>query len=168
MIPAYAISLLGLSLAGNVLAEPTQAIGWIERVQLQPHKLVLTAKIDTGADNSSIHAENIEVYDRDGEQRVRFEVENRQGQVAKLDLPVERIAYIKRKGAASLERPVVNMQLCIGKSLKQVPINLASRSNFKYRILIGRSYLKDNYLVNAARQFTAEPSCQGALAQSDS
>ena len=167
IIQTFATSLLALGLGGGVVAEPSQAIGWIERVQLHSQKLVMTAKIDTGADNSSIHADNIELYEQAGEQRVRFSVENKQGEVVNLDLPVERVAYIKRKGAAPLERPVVNMELCIGNSLKQVPINLANRGNFKYRMLIGRSYLKDQYLVNSGAQFTAEPNCQGSLAQSD-
>jgi len=155
-------------------AEPVQSIGWIEHVQiasLQPNgALKMKAKIDTGADNSSLHAENIARYDKDGAQWVRFTVTNKDGDTAEFDLPLVRITEIKSKvaGAAPLQRPVVSMELCIGSTLKPVHVNLANRANFRYRMLIGRSYLKDQYLVNSGRQYTVEPACKDeVVAQSD-
>jgi len=138
----------------------TPAIGWIEHVQINPHKLMLKAKIDTGADNSSVHADNIVVYEQNGIKMVKFTVENKNGERADFDLPLVRYAKIKRKGAEPQQRPVINMELCIGNTLKAVNLNLANRENFKYRMLIGRSYLKDQYLVDSGKQYTAEPNCQ--------
>ncbi len=145
--------------------QAAEAIGWIEHVQLQPQNLVLQAKIDTGADNASIHADNIKVYEHQGAKMVKFSIANQQGQRVDYELPLVRYTSIKRKGAASLQRPVVSMSLCLGHTLRTVNINLADRKNFKYRVLIGRSYLKDLYLVDSSKQFTAEPDCQGQLAQ---
>jgi hypothetical protein len=166
---------LAALISTNSYAEPVQAIGWIEHVQVaslnSDGRLKMKAKIDTGADDSSLHAENIAIYDNAGTQWVRFSVTNKDGDTAEFDLPLVRIAAItvKRAGAAPIERPVVNMNLCIGETLKTVPVNLANRANFKYRMLIGRSYLKDQYLVNSGRQYTAEPACVGpVVAQNDS
>lgn len=161
----------GFMLCGLVpvaTAAPARAIGWIEHAQLQPHNMILKAKIDTGADNSSLHAEHIEVYTKDGAKRVKFSVANHNGEMAEFDLPLVRFTTIKRKGAEPLSRPIVNMTLCVGNTLKAVDINLANRKNFKYRMLIGRSYLKDRYLVDSGKQYTTEPNCAGQnLAQQE-
>ncbi|MGD8483231.1 MAG: RimK/LysX family protein [Thioalkalispiraceae bacterium] len=159
----------GLLLGGMVntaSAESVDTIGWIEQVNIHPQNLLITAKIDTGADNSSVHANDIEVYEKQGNKWVRFVIENRQGDMVNFDLPLVRMATIKRKGAAPLQRPIVNMDLCLGNTMKKVQINLADRDNFKYRMLIGRSYLKNQYLVNASQTHTIQPACRAdSLAQ---
>jgi len=157
----FVLGLLGYLLAiPSLQAETIQVIGWIEHVQIQARNIILKAKIDTGADNSSIHADNIQVYDKNGTQWVRFTVRNRENQSADFELPLISYAKIKRKRAEPLLRPVVNMGLCIGNTVKMVDINLANREHFKYRILIGRSYLKEQYLVDSSKQHTIEPDCK--------
>jgi hypothetical protein len=150
-------------------AESEQTIGWIEHVSIHPESLVIRAKIDTGADNSSLHASNIQVYEVNGNQMVMFSVENKDGDMARFDLPLVRMAQIKRRGGADpLQRPVVSMKLCIGNTLKDVDINLADRENFQYRMLIGRSYLGEQFLVSAHKTYTREPACNGEkLAHND-
>jgi len=155
------VGLLTVAFAPNIMAEEPKTIGWIEHVQIQPNGLTLKAKIDTGADNSSVHAEPITVYEKEGAKWVKFSVANKAGEKADFDLPMTRYALIKRKGAEPLRRPVVTMTLCLGNTLKKVNINLANRENFKYRMLIGRSYLQDTLLVNSGKKHTVEPSCTG-------
>jgi hypothetical protein len=162
------LALLGYSLS-NIAFADTPAIGWIEHVKISPKNIMFLAKIDTGADNSSINARNVDIYnDNDGSQRVKFSVQNKTGVDAQFDLPVLRMANIKRKGAATLKRPVVSMNLCIGHVLKTAQVNLANRNNFKYQMLIGRTYLKNVYLVDPNKKNTVEPVCTGdALAMSN-
>lgn len=72
---------------GLPAAEPAQTAvnsshvyGWIETIRLQPDGVELEAKLDTGADTSSLDARNIELFSRDGEKWVRFRVDGlRQG-----------------------------------------------------------------------------------------
>ena len=161
LVSTLVASLLGQA---NLQAEPLQTIGWIEHVQIPSRNIALKAKIDTGADNSSVHADDIQVYEKEGAKWVRFTVRNKENQSAEFDLPLIRYAKIKRKSAEPLLRPVVSMELCIGKTLKKVDINLANREHFKYRMLIGRSYLKELYLVDSSRQYMAEPSCKSPVA----
>ena len=165
---SLAAGLAGFILIPLAMAAQPQTIGWIEHVTVQPGDITLKAKIDTGADNSSVHAKDINIYERDGVKWVSFTVENRQGKNASFDLPVVRMANIKRKGAEPLVRPVVTMDLCIGGTLKTANINLANRENFKYPMLIGRSYLKDQYLVDSGKQYTAQATCNSdTLAQDE-
>ena len=99
---------LGSMLALPCMANETNMIGWIERVKIQNNELMLTAKIDTGADNSSIHAQDVEVYEKHGQQRVKFTVENGKGESSAFDMPVIYMANIKRKmaePAKSEEKP---------------------------------------------------------------
>ena len=121
------VSLLGFTTIKTAVAVPEETIGWIEQDQIQPEYIILTAKIDTGADNSSVHAQNIDVYEKDGNEMVKFSVENKDGDSAEFDLPLVRYTSIKRKGAESIMRPVVSMGLCIGNTLKDVEINLSNR-----------------------------------------
>jgi hypothetical protein len=42
---------------------------------------------------------------------------------------------------------------------KEVEVNLEDRSKFNYQLLIGRSYLKNSFLVDASATFTLKPNC---------
>jgi hypothetical protein len=165
---ALIVVLISFTFSPQSMAEQPQAIGWIEHVQVQPPQsanspvggLILKAKIDTGADNSSVHAEQISVYQKDGTEWVKFSIKNKSGQQAEFNLPLTRYTMIKRRGVEAIKRPVVSMTLCLGNTLRQVDINLANRENFRYRMLIGRSYLQDSLLVNSGQKYTVEPNCQ--------
>jgi len=152
--------MIACGMTSVAFAEPVHTIGWIENVKLTSKNITMNAKIDTGADNSSIHATNISLYEKDNIKMVRFTVESEDGEVAEFDQPLIRVANIKRKGAEPLARPVVSVNLCIGKTLKTAHVNLANRENFEYRMLIGRSYLQDLYLVNSSAKYTVDPDCQ--------
>ena len=135
-------------------------IGWIEPVKIIPEGMVVEAKIDTGADNSSLDVVEWQKLDRNGTPWIRFEVINNQGKTQAFERPFERFARIKRKGTESLKRPVINLALCIGQQQFLAPVNLAKRKKFKYRMLIGRSFLKHRFLVDSGRKLTTTPGCQ--------
>lgn len=151
-----------LPFLGNTFAAPSEKpiIGWIENVQILPENLYLPAKIDTGADHSSINVTNPEEFMKEEKQWIRFTIPLGDEKSVTLERPIQRFAYIKRKGAPKQKRPVVLFDLCVGTMLnKNVPVNLANRTGFKYPMLIGRSFLKRSAIVDSALTFTQQPSC---------
>ena len=51
--------LMGLGIRKDALADQKIMIGWLEAIYLPEYDFVLTAKIDTGAKNCSIHAMDV-------------------------------------------------------------------------------------------------------------
>jgi len=143
----------------SAASEKLITIGWIESVRILPEGVNLEAKIDTGADNSSIGVTKWLSFTKNGSEWVQFSVQGDEGSTQSFERPLERYALIKRKSTGVLKRPVVKMWLCIGKNKILSQVNLAKRNNFKYRMLIGRSLLKNNFLVNSAIKLTLDPDC---------
>ncbi len=154
----YITLLLSSPFTSNASDKPV--IGWIETVSINSTAFQVKAKIDTGADNSSIDASELQLYKKADRQWVKFVVRNNMGDKIELDKPVEDFAYIKRKQGGVIERPVVLIDICIGNTSHRAPVNLASRGHFNYRMLIGRSFLSGHYLVDSSMTESTTPSCQ--------
>ncbi len=137
-----------------------QIIGWVETVQILPENFQISAKIDTGADNSSLNITDPVEFFKGNDPWIRFTVPLGKNKHLTIEKPIERSTHIKRKGAPSLKRPVVLIDLCVGSMYKKnAPVNLADRSGFKYPMLIGRSFLKGLAIVDSELTDTKPPSC---------
>ena len=135
-------------------------IGWIEKVEILPEKFSLAAKIDTGADHSSLSVSNPTEFLKGQEKWIRFSIALEEEKTVTLEKPIKRFANIKRKGAPSQRRAVVLFNLCVGTLYKKnVPVNLADRTGFKYSMLIGRSFLKGSAIVDSSLTLSQSPSC---------
>ncbi len=139
--------------------------GYLERAMLVESGVVLEAKLDTGADNSSVHAPDWAFFERDGERWVRFSIEGEKGRSATYERKVLRIARIQQRKGKNAERPVVRMRLCVGDVEAAVEVNLADRSDLEFPMLIGRSFLEKGVLVNSFAEWTTEPTCVRELAR---
>jgi len=142
-------------------------IGWIETVRIMPEKFDLVAKIDTGADNSSLDVAEWHSFMRDDTEWLRFSVKSNNDEIQTFERPLVRYAYIKRKRTEPVKRPVVTMQLCIGNTAFLAPVNLAKRHGFTYRMLIGRSFLQGSFLVDSALTETVSPKCDSLISIDD-
>lgn len=134
--------------------------GWIEKVRIAPGGILLHAKLDSGADHSSLSASNITEFTREGKDWVRFDIRNRKGETHTIELRSRRLAKIKRVEGNTQMRPVVRMGLCLGNRFLKVDVNLADRSNFAYPMLIGRNFLAPHVLLDASKSYTVEPRCE--------
>ncbi|MGD2124633.1 MAG: RimK/LysX family protein [Desulfobacteraceae bacterium] len=158
--PLLGVVALSLFVLRPALGDGKAVIGWIERVSIYPGSLVLHAKVDTAADHSSLHVTDIQPVSRNGHRWVRFKALNRQGEAILFECRVLKTARIKRKGLGPQKRYVVNMGICLGKVFKEVPVNLEDRTGFKFHMLVGRSFLKDSFVVDPSLKYTREPACK--------
>ncbi len=157
---SVALALAGAGISPDASAqENVRLMGYLENAMIVEANIVMEAKLDTGADNSSVHAPDRELFEKNGEQWVRFTIEGSKRGRAELEKKVERIARIEQRVGVNAERPVVFMSLCLGDVEHIVEVNLADRTGLSYPMLIGRSFLEKGVLVNSSDKFTVEPSC---------
>ncbi len=162
----FAVWVLSWGLASSIASADSPekiTIGWLETVQIVPENFQLAAKIDTGADNSSLSITNPTEFQKEEQSWIRFTIPLGEEQAITLERPIKRYTRIKRKGAASLKRTIVLMDLCVGTLFKEdVPVNLADRTGFKFPMLIGRSFLKGSAIVDSDLTLTQSSICEAA------
>ena len=144
-------------------APPSEAVtlGFIENIVVGNLGMKMTAKLDTGADTSSVHAYNVKVYQRgERDNWVKFRLIGKDGRAIRYDQNVIRFAQIKTKSGGLIRRPVIRLPLCVGGQWGRAEINLADRGDFEYEILIGREFLANRVLVDSGRTFIAAEECE--------
>jgi hypothetical protein len=145
-------------------AQTPRIIGWTEPVAIAGGTLTLTAKMDTGADGSSIDARAISVFKRDGERWVSFVVGD-DGNAVKLERKLLRMVRVRRMAGGWQRRPVVMLDVCLGDVRRTTPVNLADREEMRTPMLIGRSFLDGDFAVLSSRTHTTVPRCGPAAKQ---
>ncbi len=131
-------------------------IGSVESVRIIPGNKVVLARVDTGAKTTSLHAINMQVFERDGREYVRFSL-NDHKDALKIERPIWKWVRIKRHGKKSQRRPVIKLRLVLGNNDQLVAVTLTDRSQFKHPVLIGRNFLRDIYIVDVAKANTCTP-----------
>lgn len=134
-------------------------IGELEHVTLKPEDLRLPARIDTGAQTSSLGVSSMNSFERDGKQWLHFSVATADGKKSTdFEKPLLRTAKIKRHGAEAVERPVVKLKILLGDKEMEREFTLADRSKYKYPVLIGRNVLAGKFLVDVNRKYAGQGS----------
>lgn len=140
-------------------ASGPRAVGWVEHVLVLPEKLTLKAKLDTGAQTTSVGASDITRFEQHGRPWVRFAITDRLGNAAVLERPVVRTLKVKRSGSEDENRPVVLLALCLGGEFRDEAVTLSDRSNLLYTLLVGRSAMAGRFIVDSSRKYTAKQGC---------
>ncbi len=142
-------------------------MGWLESVFIKPYGIRVTAKLDTGAKTSSVHASQIEHFSRDGKEWVRFSFSQEEGKKHVLiERPLVRTAVIKERQSKSSTRDVVMLTVCKNGKDYETEFTLNDRSNFNYPILLGRSFLENLVLVDSSETFlfkSESDACSGGF-----
>jgi hypothetical protein len=130
-------------------------IGAIEWAKVEPSGLLFESRIDTGADTTSIHAENIQLIEKDGKRYVRFVLTDPgTGETLQQEVRLRRRVLIKQNDGPRERRYVVRMWVTLGKTKSRIDVNLSDRSDFEYPLLIGRNFLTDSMIVDVSRHHT--------------
>ncbi|KNH12049.1 ATP-dependent zinc protease [Vibrio cyclitrophicus] len=133
-------------------SEPLFKVGHIEVVEVNGMKF--PAKLDTGADVSSMNAVNIKRFKKDGQDMVSFTYQNNQGDKQDFTKPVIDVMRIKaKKGEKVNIRPVVEMKVKLGDLEKEVRVNLQDRSRFEYSMILGKNFLKHGAVVSSNEDY---------------
>lgn len=128
-------------------------LGQEENVFIEPFGLTLRARIDTGADTSSIDAREITEFERDGQKWVRFSlIDRKTNKSYKMEKKVLRHVNIIQSSLAGKHdrRIVVKLKIKIGDFSDLSEFTLTNRDHMDFPVLIGRSFLQDIALVDVS------------------
>lgn len=133
-------------------------VGRSEWIGLPEVGTYLEARIDSGAEMSSLSATEITPFERDGEDWVRFKLGlNDEDSVIEskrdewIEAPVERrVRAAQANGDAS--RPVISLLLTLGPLRESVEFTLDDRTHLDSPALLGRRFLMDITIVDVARR----------------
>lgn len=158
-----AASMILASLPAQVFGEARDLVilGWVENVHLPDPGFELKAKLDSGAETSSLDARIIKKFRKDGRRWVRFAITDPAtgDEFVLVRERVRTIGVVQHEGTTQV-RPTVMVQVCIADRLLDVEVSLVDRSQFTYRLLLGRRALRSFALIDAGNTFLSEPRCK--------
>lgn len=116
----------------------------------------IKAKVDTGADTSSLHAFNLERFDHGDVAMVRFEVHTHQRKrkpSVSCVAPIVGERKVKNPGGRSELRPVIRTRLIVSGKEIDALINLTTRDEMTFRMLLGRRTIRGHFRVDPGRSY---------------
>ncbi|NRF24896.1 ATP-dependent zinc protease [Vibrio coralliilyticus] len=143
----------------QVQTAPTQdvVLGEIEKVTIDSIKQAFDTRIDTGAATSSLNAVDIEEFERNGKNWVRFHLSD--GETALddtnwIEAPIIRFVKIRQATSDKMERrAVVELWVRLGKIHEKTQFTLADRSQMTHPVLLGREFIRDIAVVDVSKQY---------------
>jgi hypothetical protein len=158
-----AVIVILVAICASVAAAPRELVilGWVEHVVLVEPGFRLRAKLDSGAETSSLDARIIKRFRKGGKRWVRFAVTNpRTGEEHVLVRERVRTIGVVQHDGVNQVRPTVRVQMCVSDRLLDVEVSLVDRGEFTYRLLLGRSALESFALIDPGNTFLSRPQCR--------
>jgi len=133
-------------------------LGWREWVSLPEINLpAFKAKVDTGARTSAIHAHDIERFSTNGQQMVAFTVlpiQRNYTIMRRCEAPLVDIRDVTDSGGHTETRHVIATRMELSDVSKTIEITLTERRDMLFRMLLGRTSLASEFVVNPGLSFT--------------
>jgi hypothetical protein len=137
-----------------VVTSDKMLVGAEEYIWIDPPGVSVVARMDTGATSSSVHAENLVHFERDGDDWVRFDMPVGDDKSVTVERPIVRYAkIIQQADPEGSRRPVVAMRVRLGDVQDTFEFTLADRSHLENNLILGLNFLTDISLVDVSRQF---------------
>ena len=132
-------------------------IGWREWVGLPDFGIrSIKVKVDTGARSSSLHAFDLEYFERHGDTWVRFQVhpvQRRSVKTVEVEAAVLEHRSVRSSSGKASRRPVIVANVSLMGITWPVELTLASRDEMGFRMLLGRQAFRHRFLVDAGRSY---------------
>ncbi|HDY8125744.1 TPA: ATP-dependent zinc protease [Vibrio vulnificus] len=132
-------------------------LGAIEKVTIESINQSFDARVDTGATTSSLNAVDIEMFERNGKDWVRFHLSDPEQPATEqnwIEAPVIRYVKIRQSTNDDTERrAVVELWVKVGAMKEKAQFTLADRSQMSHPVLLGREFIRDIALVDVSRSY---------------
>lgn len=153
LLPEFHCPMLHTSSRHN----PLPVIGWREWVALPDLGITgIKAKIDTGARSSAIHAFDVETFQHQGQNRVRFKVNPLQRDslcVVVVEVPLLDERVVRNSGGHGQLRAVIETSVNVGGQIWPIELTLTNRDVMGFRMLLGRQAIRHRFLVDSGRSY---------------
>jgi ribosomal protein S6--L-glutamate ligase len=117
---------------------------------------IIKARIDSGAKTSALHAINIALFKKEGQNWVKFDINPIQNNV-KTIIHCEALLIGKRivKSSSGFreQRFVIQTNLEIGRTKWQIEMTLTNRDSMLFRLLVGRTAMNSRFIIDPAASF---------------
>lgn len=133
-------------------------VGWNEYVDLPDWGITaLGAKVDTGAQTSALHVEDIEVLPRG---RIRFRVvvhRTKRDRHVRVTTRIQRRSRVRSSNGNYEIRYFVKTLMRLGSVDKEIEVSLTDRGKMAHRMLLGREALRGDFVVDVSRRHVQDP-----------
>ena len=137
-------------------------LGWFEAAGLPLLGIEkIYAKIDSGAEGSTLHATQISHLRLEGEPLVEFTAPLLRvqrdaspfalGGVRRVRAPLVKVRRIVSSTGHTEERPIIRTRLCLGSKTLEAELSLTSRESLRFGLLLGRDILAGRFLIDTAK-----------------
>ncbi|MEZ9596220.1 RimK/LysX family protein [Shewanella sp. 10N.261.52.F9] len=167
------VGLCLLILSTSVSAASDKAvIGSTAEMSVAHADLSYVARIDTGAGNTSLHAFDIKVEGGSAKRMkdnvgkmVSFTTENNAGEQKRLTAKIVKTSTVSNSQGRET-RYMVDLDVGFKGKERTVRVNLRDRSHMDYKLLIGRNWLKDRYVVDVSEKKLIGPTASISIVES--
>ena len=133
-------------------------IGWRECCAFPELKLPLVrAKTDTGAKTSSLHADNLKVFKKNGKDWIYFEVhpiQKNRDIIVGCEAPIVDYRTVTSSNGEREKRYVIHPKFKLGDIEFDADLTLTTRYGMRFRMLLGKDALKTGkFLVDPSKSY---------------